>query len=117
MVCEILQNAYRGGFSGEEIVLLSSRDESCVAQKLPGPWKDRLTPARKPKKGCIRYCTIHAFKGLDAPVIILTDMDPVALKMCESLFYIGITRALHQLNILIEKTAKGLVCNLLLKHF
>jgi hypothetical protein len=115
-VCEILGKAYDAGFLGEEIVLLSSREESSVARKLPSRWRDRLTPARKAKTGCIRYCTIHAFKGLDASVVILADIDPVALRVCKPLFYIGITRALHQLNILIEDTAKGLVGKLFVEQ-
>jgi len=112
-ICHILEKAYTDGFLGHEIVLLSSRSEHAVATKLPSPWKDRLTPAKGPLPGHIQYCTIHAFKGLDAPLVILTDLDTIALQTTEAIFYVGITRALHQLNILVDETAQGVILKLL----
>ena len=39
------------------------------------------------------YGTIHAFKGLDAPAVILTDIDDVSGAAAEALLYVGLTRA------------------------
>jgi hypothetical protein len=112
-VVKTLEQAYDEGFVGQDIVLLSPRSDLALATRLPSPWKERLTPARQPMRGRIRFCTIHAFKGLDASLVVLTDLDPIALRTTEPIFYVGITRALHQLSIFIDETARGVILNLL----
>ena len=56
-----------------------------------------------PRPGQLRYATIHAFKGLDAPAVIITDLDEATSPNFESLLYIGMTRATDRLTALIEK--------------
>jgi hypothetical protein len=65
-----------GIFKPRDIVLLSAyRDGSLGSVLAASPqWANRLRPFRM-KLDCIRYTTIHSFKGLESPVIILTDVD------------------------------------------
>ena len=57
----------------------------------------------------IFYSTIHGFKGLESPVIILTDIDNLSDEARMNVLYVGMTRAKSALYILAhEKTAKQL---------
>lgn len=55
------------------------------------------------------YSTIHGFKGLESPVVILTDIDNLTDEARMNVLYVGMTRAKSALYILAhEKTAKQL---------
>lgn len=64
----------------DDIVILSARARESCAGRLGTPWAERLTPLEESEPGKIRYTTIHKFKGLEAPVVILTDVDACHLS-------------------------------------
>jgi len=89
------------GYRGGEIVVLSPRASGCAAERVrAAPWSDRIKPARGVSPGGIRYSTIHAFKGLEAPVVIVTDLDSLGTERDQSLLYIATTRAVERLYVL-----------------
>lgn len=47
----------------------------------------------------IFYTTIHSFKGLESPVIILVEVEPTLRHRVQELMYIGCSRARHHLMI------------------
>lgn len=101
------------GFDLAEIVVLSPLGDSSVAASTSEPWlRQVLSPAdgSKPIKGRLRYATIHSFKGLDAPAVIVTDLDDSSGPNFDALVYVGLTRATDRLTALIEtKTLRRLV--------
>lgn len=107
--------ALRGeGFSLDEIVVLSPLRVGSTAQTTTDPWlRQTLHEAdgQPPRAGQLRYSTIHAFKGLDAPAVVITDLDEASSPNFESLLYVGMTRATDRLIALIEtqtlRTAHG----------
>ncbi len=104
---QVLPALYRAGFEGQDIVLLSPYRE-CAAASLNSPWKDRLrTCDTASAPGHLRYSTISAFKGLEAPVVILTDITGVADDHARSLFYTGATRATEQLHVFASEGLRG----------
>lgn len=96
------------GFKDADIVILSPvADKPCA--KLLGEtkrWKSRIKPYGSATSG-IRYCTVHAFKGLEAPVVILTDIQGLDSTLQKPIFYVGLSRALHRLFVLVHESAKG----------
>ena len=117
------------GFSGPRVAVLSPYgNERCAAAQLTEqPWRDRLAPlVREPgddeeeeelgdwmaacipsdldavdlRSGAIKYSSIYRFKGLEAPAVVITDVDAVDSPAARSLFYVGCTRALHRLVVL-----------------
>lgn len=94
-------------FDLSEIVVLSPLGRDSVAMTTTDPWlRSILVPAdgRLPKKGKLRYATIHAFKGLDAPAVIVTDLDRELVPNFASVLYVGLTRATDRLYGVMEKT-------------
>lgn len=103
----------QGGFRRSEIVVLSPKKSAeCAASKLSGAWKDRVHPLSAASSNQIRYTTIHSFKGLEAPCVIVTDLEDIT----NDLFYIAITRTLHRLVLLISESARPTITQLLLSN-
>ncbi|QDY68055.1 nuclease [Glutamicibacter halophytocola] len=97
------------GYSLDEIVVLSPlRDKSVAAQTSDSWLRQILTPVidvSDSRPGKVRYCTIHAFKGLEAPVIVLTDLDHRHMHPHEdALLYVALTRATDRLFVIAEDT-------------
>jgi len=124
------------GFSGPRVAILSPYgNERCAAAQLTEqPWRDRLAPlVREPGEGeedeelgdwmaaCIpsdldavdlrsgvsKYASIYRFKGLEAPAVVITDVDDLDTPVARSLFYVGCTRALHRLVVLASKDVRA----------
>ena len=106
-VIEFISCLLQDGFRLSDITMLSTKKDSC-AQSLAedAEWKHRLSPAEKSVAGCAGFCTVHAFKGLEAPVIILTDIEHLDSQNRQDIFYIGVTRALQRLAVFVSNSAK-----------
>ena len=108
----LLATALRGikdeGYELNEIVVLSPVRESSAAATATDPWlRQILKPADglQARPGQVHYSTIHAFKGLEAPAVIVTDLDETATTdSFDSLLYVGLTRATDRLIAFIEAT-------------
>lgn len=117
ILLEVLEKLYEDGFSGKDIAILSPKASGPCATKINvSPWKERIKPYETAGKGHIGYCSIHAFKGLEAGAVIITDIKHVTGPEANDLFYVGLTRALHRLVILAGDAVKSEVINILLKR-
>jgi DNA replication protein DnaC len=104
VLAELFEERYRGS----DIVVLSPRASgSCAERVAAAPWRDRLRPMPRVGTGHIAYGTIHAFKGMEAPVVIVTDLDDVAGPAAEALLYISVTRPTERLVLLIPELARA----------
>ena len=125
------------GFDGPRVAVLSPHgNEDCAAAQLTEqPWRDRLTPlVREPgeegeeeeelgdwlaacipsdldavdlRSGKIKYSSIYRFKGLEAPAVVITDIEALETPVQRSLLYVGCTRALHRLVILADRKVRA----------
>jgi superfamily I DNA/RNA helicase len=98
----------KDSYTNEEIVVLSSKGSAhCVASKIDDEiWSNSLAQYNNAKTDQIRYSSIHRFKGLDSPAIVVTDIEKIESDKFSSLFYVATTRALERLIILVHETAK-----------
>ena len=113
----ILEGLYERGYRGNEIVVLSARavDRSAAVSVQTSPWKDRLSPYESRRGDLIGYCTVHAFKGLEASVVVVTDLNTVAGSEAQVVFYIAATRALDRLILLVHENVKREIARVLLQ--
>jgi DNA polymerase III delta prime subunit len=102
LLASSLSELRNAGFAREEIVVLSTRSVGSCATALMDtePWKEGLRPLGAGLGAWIRQGTIHAFKGLESPAVVVTDVETVGSKSARALFYVAITRALQRLIIL-----------------
>lgn len=54
----------------------------------------------------IRSASVHAFKGLEAPVIVLTDVDSLDSARSISVLYVGMSRAKVRLYLLLDESCR-----------
>ena len=111
---EVLRNE---GFSNQDVVILSPRaDAGCAASKVHDhPLSQRLRPFEKSRGDQIGYCSVHAFKGMEAPAVIVTDIDRLDVPTSTALFYVAVTRVLQRLIILVHEPAKAGILRTLLR--
>jgi hypothetical protein len=93
-------------YAAGDVALLSPVREGCAAAKLPEPWASRIRPIESAQPGQGRFTTIAAFKGLEAAIIILTDIVCLATAQEESLLYVGMSRATDRLVILVSEPVR-----------
>ena len=58
------------------------------------------------RKGKLLFSTVQSFKGLESPVIILTDFDSIDYDQKKNLLYVGMTRARSALYMLVSDKAR-----------
>jgi superfamily I DNA/RNA helicase len=111
----VLAELHGAGYRGGDTVVLSPSASGSSAERVTDqPWRDRLRSMSAPDDGGhVRYGTIHAFKGMEAPVIVVTDLDDVAGPSAEALFYIAVTRPTERLILLLAETARASMARLL----
>ena len=100
---DTLRELLQTGYLASDIVVLSAIGEQSTAARLGaiGSWKGVLVPySSKTATGRIRYTTIHSFKGLESPAVVVTDIEKLDSVRSGDLFYIALSRALHRLNVL-----------------
>ncbi len=112
---KVLESWYGEGIGGGEIAVLSPRaDKSCLAAQISQElWRSRLRPRGDATGGQISYASIHAFKGLEASAVLVTDIEQLLGDAALDLFYVAVTRALHRLTILVNESVRADVARVL----
>lgn len=102
------------GFVCSDIVVLSPKsDQDSISSKTTSNAFSLCPIKQKTTYNDIGFCTIHSFKGLEAPAIIVTDIEEVESAKSASLFYIAITRSVERLVILVSDKARKEMVNIL----
>lgn len=105
LLADAVRTLRADGYELNEIVVLSPLRNGSAAEVTTHPWLRQTLQAadgRTAPAGRLRYSTIHAFKGLEAPAVILTDLDQRLVPNFEILLYVGMTRATDRLTAIIE---------------
>lgn len=97
------------GYRSSEITLLSFRgDESSAAARLKHAGY-KLHPAWQFGNGTA-FASVHAFKGMENKIIILTDVVLTDHEFHRDLFYTGMTRAIECVRVLCEQNSEAVLC-------
>lgn len=104
LLLEAIQQLREEGFDLHEIVVLSRYRTEAAAATTDDEWlRSHLLDVRRGGSavaGRIRYSTIHSFKGLESPAVILTDVTESGRGPYFDLLNVGITRARDRLVVL-----------------
>jgi hypothetical protein len=82
----------------KDIVILTTRRKQALQNQLLGRFRVLADPDISNNE--IRCNTIHYFKGLESPVVILVEIDLNNVRNLKNLLYVGASRARHHLIIL-----------------
>ena len=107
LAIELLDKYVAEGFKLSEIVLLSPGGRGCLPDLLRNHqrFKGRLREFSL-NPDTVSFTTIQKFKGLEAPVVIITDICSLSKDIDLDLLYIGMSRALHRLSVLCHNSTK-----------
>lgn len=98
LVHEFTQKEY---VDAQDIVILTPRSlDKSVLPKLDYLGNFHLTNQWPAESGEIFYTTVHQFKGLESPVVILIEISPTTHQDLLNLLYTGCSRARNHLIIL-----------------
>lgn len=116
LLLRVLGDLLERGHPGEDIVVLAPVREGAASAVEEEAWKNRIKPFEgAPERGYIRYSTVHSFKGLEAPVVVLTDISEVNGQRSQALFYTGLTRATDRLIVLADELVRQDVVQLIVE--
>jgi len=98
-------------FAPAEIIVLSMRsDSSSCVSRLPREqdhWQFNSYRGMPDSGASVRYTSVHAFKGLEAPAIILTDIENVDDEQSKALLYVGMSRARVRLHVFMHERLRS----------
>lgn len=103
-------------FKPSEIAILSMRSDSdsCAGNLNSNEIGFSIEPARKLVGAqSIPFASIHAFKGLEASAIIITDIDTLDDERSRALLYVGMSRARVRLYMLMHEGCRKSYNNIL----
>jgi superfamily I DNA/RNA helicase len=101
----VIAQLIQEGVSPNDIAVLGTRSQSRTALQygqMIGPFK--LVEARDAENQIVTM-TIHRFKGLESPVVILCELDESVRHNHKELMYIGLTRATGLMCVLARESA------------
>lgn len=100
----------RQRFGSPRIRILSVREDgsSCAARLARHSPSLNLNPLRtgNATSDTVAFSTIHAFKGLEAPAVVITDIEEFGGARMEALLYVGMSRAKLHLCVLMHERCK-----------
>lgn len=112
LVIKQLEAIKGGGVNSNEIVLLSvytaDNPNCCLAHgEIPSVYgKIKLDFLWQAKKNDLRFATISSFKGLEAKIVVLMDVDSFADEQRRLLNYVAISRASAALYVFYDKSTE-----------
>lgn len=116
MLSEVLRELRSAFETGDIIVLSTRRDEQSCASTLAQAGM-ALAPLRQTNRGIIEipYTTIHAFKGLEAQAVVVTDITSLDDEQ-RALLYVAMSRARIRLVLLMKESCRAAYKKLLIRN-
>jgi len=111
-VVRAIRDLQAEGFRLEDIVVLSPLRQSSAAETTTSAWLRQVLVSADTSihPGKVAYSTVQAFKGLEAPAVVFTDLDSASVPNFASVLYVGITRATDRLTAIAEQnTLKSMI--------
>ncbi len=91
------------GFELSDIAVLSMRPLDMCMNRISGESeRPRFSGGARPGKSGVFSTSIRRFKGLEAAVIVVTDIDEIVSEEAQKLLYVAATRAIDKLVLLIR---------------
>lgn len=112
-----LDQLIESGVAPNDIVLLSPHQweksaASAIASGAPVPVRQLLAREGLPDAGgAVFFSTIHAFKGMESPVVILCDFASIGSDVDRSLLYVGMSRARSHLVLLMQERLREMIAD------
>ncbi len=102
-----IEGCIRDGFRPQDIVVLSPRAKgSCAEQLCVSGSSLNVRQISEGRRTTVCYTTVHAFKGLESPCAIVTDIEHVSTDSARAIFYTAITRGTDRVAVLADERCR-----------
>jgi hypothetical protein len=109
LLAETIKKSKALGYDNSDIVILSLvNDDLCIARDLQ-KLSYKISSAKQPLPNTLRYCTVNSFKGLEAKVVIVTDIEAEENEFKRNQLYTSLTRATESVHVLFSESSRNLV--------
>ncbi len=118
VLSRVLEKLLDDGVGPEDITVLSPRKfQDSVAYTMAegeqfGLYELRERNPKNNKIAWIPFSTIHGFKGMESPVIVMCDLDTIDSEEPQTLLYVGMSRARSHLTILLHNKTQPAIAEL-----
>ena len=106
-----VQRLVRNGINTDDIVVLSPNrlEKSTLAgvEKIDRFSLFDCSRSLDAPKNCIKFSTIHAYKGLESSVVIVVDVEGIDDFASQSRMYVGMSRARGMLILMLNERARS----------
>jgi ATP-dependent exoDNAse (exonuclease V) beta subunit len=114
---KVLSKLLKDGVASSDIIILSpNRFEVSAASKIADQTSFKVRDIRDVKQIvpelCIAFSTIHAFKGMESPTVVLCGVSDISDEEKRSLLYVGMSRARSHLILMLGEKTKTLLPSL-----
>lgn len=104
---QTLLNLLDEGVEPSDIAVLSMRPLDMCMDRISGASeRSAFSGGEDPGNSSVCSTSIRRFKGLEAPVIVVTDIDEIVSDEAQKQFYVAVTRAIDKLVLLIRSGAR-----------
>lgn len=114
LLVDALDGLLREGYKRNEIVVLSALSDSNSASGLLAKTRADIAPYEHGAQGKVRYCSIHAFKGLESRAVVVTDVTAIARPEQRALLYVAVTRSTGRLVLCVSDSERDSVLQTML---
>jgi Holliday junction resolvase-like predicted endonuclease len=118
ILSEVIEKLLNDGVAPEDVMVLSPRKfKDSVAYRLVEKERFNLYELRErnPKSrrtAQIPFSTIHAFKGMESPVVVMCDLDTIDSEEPQALLYTGMSRTRSHLTVLLHNSTHPAIAEL-----
>lgn len=107
-LARVFQRLRADKFEPSDVVVLSPTKANHAISQLPtdDPWRHRIADGGKDMPGHVQSRTIFSYKGLEAPVVVVTGVADVSSPEAQSLLYVALSRATERLILLCDQQVK-----------
>jgi hypothetical protein len=113
----VLNSLAASGFSTDDIAILGRlRKENTWLSGISSVGQWRIGELGQISRGQIPYSTIHGFKGLERPAVILVEPTQTAPQEIDALLYVGMSRARLRLFLLCDKDTQVILESNMASH-
>ena len=106
----VVERLVKEGMPVEDVMILSPRrlENSGLAgvQRISRFPLEDISRGAADVRHSLKFSTIHSFKGLESPVVIIVDIDQVDSDEPQSLLYVAMSRARSLLILMISEAAR-----------
>ncbi|QEY17665.1 DUF2075 domain-containing protein [Cellvibrio sp. KY-GH-1] len=112
---EAILSYLKRGYPPSSMIVLSPKRDGCAAQLANCPTSFSLRQIDECEAKDIAYTTIHGFKGMERPIVFITDIVDLESTQSRMLLYTATTRSTESFTLFLSQTTEMQLAKLVME--